>query len=320
MSRRVRSACSFAIACLALTGVVPAIAGAHEGDPRYRSVVRSITPPVEGLSVRVVDFDDNLSLVNQTGETIVVLGYQREPYARIAADGTVSVNRNSPAAYLNDDRFAQVAVPETVREQPRARPRWEVLDRTGRFSWHDHRMHWMAQGLPAQVTDPARRTRVFDYEVPLRVAGRAATIKGTLWWVGEDDGGMPVAALVALAARGHSATRATNDAINATAAPHANSHDGNGRSVRPSIPWAAAVPGSRNTTTAPAPTPTPTAARPNRCRELLTPRSKARTRDTRRRTRQQAFPSSRGNRASHSRRPISAGTWLRSSRLVRKTS
>lgn len=149
-------------------------ADAHEGDSRYRSVVRAVEPPAAGLSVRVVNFDDSLGLVNGSGEDVVVEGY--------------------------DDRYAQSGVPAAVGDAPNATPQWDVLDRTGRFAWHDHRMHWMARGLPPQVGDESRgRTRVFDYSIPLVVGGRAASIEGTLWWVGEQSSsGAPVAAAVAL--------------------------------------------------------------------------------------------------------------------------
>jgi hypothetical protein len=188
------------VLALVLVGVAAAPAIAHEGDARYRSVVREIAPPVSGLSVRVTNFDDGLALVNESGETVVVEGYDGEPYARVAADGTVAVNRRSPAAYLNDDRYARSGVPAAVRAEPSRAPRWDVLDETGRFAWHDHRMHWMARGLPPQVDDESQgRTRVFDYSIPLQVGGRAASIEGTLWWVGErEGGGLPVAALVSL--------------------------------------------------------------------------------------------------------------------------
>ena len=187
-----------ALACLA-AALLSAPASAHQGDPRYRSVVAGIQPAVDGVTVTILNYDDRMELTNRSGRDVVVEGYNREPYARIDADGTVAVNRNSTAYYLNDDRYAQEDVPAAVRKNPNAAPDWQVQDRTGRFEWHDHRMHWMARGVAPQVRDQSARTKVFDYAIPLTVGGRAATVDGTLWWVGEDDGGgFPVGAIVAL--------------------------------------------------------------------------------------------------------------------------
>jgi hypothetical protein len=186
-----------ALACLA--ALLSATASAHQGDPRYRSIVAGVQPAVDGITVTILNYDDRMELTNRSGRDVVVEGYNREPYARIDADGTVAVNRNSTAYYLNDDRYAQEDVPAAVRKNPRAAPDWQVQDRTGRFEWHDHRMHWMARGVAPQVRDQSVRTKVFDYAIPLTVGGRAATVDGTLWWVGEDDGGgAPVGAIVAL--------------------------------------------------------------------------------------------------------------------------
>jgi hypothetical protein len=193
---RVRGVLAGALVALALA--VPT-AVAHEGNPNFRSEVRSISPQVEGLSARILNFDDNIELRNDTGETLVVEGYRGEPYVRIRADGSVQVNRRSPTLYLNEDRFAEgVTVPASA--DPKAPPAWRTVDRTGRYSFHDHRVHWMGQELPPQVKDEHERVKVFDWRVPVEVGGRPVAIAGSLTWVGTPSGGFPVAAAISLAA------------------------------------------------------------------------------------------------------------------------
>ena len=93
-------------------GVLAPVAVAHQGNPNFRSEVRDIAPALDGVQATVVNYDDSIELRNRSGRTVVVEGYRGEPYVRIAADGTVSVNRRSPTYYLNDDRFAEgVEVP-----------------------------------------------------------------------------------------------------------------------------------------------------------------------------------------------------------------
>jgi hypothetical protein len=187
---RVRWAASLA-AVLSALAVAPA--GAHQGNPNFRSVIRAVTPTVPGLQVRVLGYDENFELTNDSGRTVVVHGYQGEPYARVLPDGTVQENVRSPAVYLDEDRFGETAVPASAN--PKLPPRWRTLDRTGRFRWHDHRMHWMARSLPPKVHDTSRRTFIFDYAIPLTVGGERGRIAGTLWWVGPASRGVPVAAV-----------------------------------------------------------------------------------------------------------------------------
>jgi hypothetical protein len=184
-----------AVAALLALAVAPA-ASAHQGNPSYRSAIDSVTPNVSGVRLEILNLDDRLELQNDSGRTVVVQGYNGEPYARLLADGTVQVNRRSPAFYLNDDRFAQVKVPASAK--PDATPQWQLVDKAGRFEWHDHRIHWMSTVPPKQVTDQSKRTKVFDWNVPLQVGSQRGAVRGTLFWQPSAGGGAPVGAIAAL--------------------------------------------------------------------------------------------------------------------------
>jgi hypothetical protein len=173
------AAIALALAC----ALAPALSLAHGGNPDYRSEIDSFRPPLPGdVSIEVLDYDSYLQLLDQHGHEVVLFGYDGEPYARIERDGTVQVNRRSPATYLNDSRFAMVTVPPIA--DPQAPPRWKTVDDSGTFIWHDHRMHYMSRSLPPVVTDTGKKTKVFDYEVPIAVDGQRTVLHGTLWWVG----------------------------------------------------------------------------------------------------------------------------------------
>jgi hypothetical protein len=174
---------------------VPNAALAHQGNPNMESVVRAVRPSVAGISLQVLSRDDRFQLTNHSRTTVTVQGYDREPYARLTPDGTVAVNHNSPAYYLNTDRYGAVTVPKTA--SAKATPDWHVLDRTGVFEWHDHRMHYMARDTPPIVKDKAQRTKIFDYSIPIRIGAAQGAILGTLWWAPPKGGGAPAGAIVA---------------------------------------------------------------------------------------------------------------------------
>jgi hypothetical protein len=120
-------------------------------------------------------------VTNRGEEDLVVLGYEGEPFLRIGPDG-VFENRNSPATYLNAERYGDVAVPP--RADPRAEPAWGLVTRTPSLAWHDHRVHWMSPRQPAPVrADPGREQLVNAWEVPLRHGDRDLLLAGELWWV-----------------------------------------------------------------------------------------------------------------------------------------
>jgi hypothetical protein len=191
-----RPARAAAVAAALLLVGAPA-AAAHEGNPDYRSEITSIVPATDGLTVEVLNFDDSLRLENRSGEDVEITGYDDEPYARIGADGTVELNRNSTAYYLNDDRYAEAEVPGGI--DPSAPPEWERVDGSGTLTWHDHRAHWMSTSVPPQVTDESAATKIFDYSIPIEVGGERGAIEGTLTWVGSDSG-FPAAPFIGLGA------------------------------------------------------------------------------------------------------------------------
>jgi hypothetical protein len=172
---------AFALGLLTAT-FAAAQADAHQGNPNYRSEVTGFKPPVAGLSAEVLNYDSDIVLTNDSDKTVVVEGYEGEPYLRFSPNGYVSANVNSPAYYLNTDRYGNAEVPPNASAD--AKPEWKYVGATGEFSWHDHRSHYMSTSTPPQVTDESSRTKIFDYEIPLRVDGAPAKLDGTLYWVG----------------------------------------------------------------------------------------------------------------------------------------
>jgi hypothetical protein len=179
----------------ALLLIAAPVALAHQGNPNYRSQVTSVTPSTPNLRLSVLNFDDRLLMENFSGKPVVIMGYDDKPYARILADRTVQVNTNSPAYYLNDDRYADVPVPKGLGSQPR----WKTESRSGRFQWHDHRMHWMGKSDPPQLKDKSKRTHIFDWRVPITVGGQRGDIAGTLTWVPLSGGSIPAGTIGGIA-------------------------------------------------------------------------------------------------------------------------
>jgi hypothetical protein len=159
--------------------------------------VTGLQPDVPGLSLEVLDADDRLLLVNESGKTIVVLGYDGEPYLRVTPDG-VFENIRSPSTYLNEDRYAEVDLPDAA--DAGALPEWRQIADEPRAEWHDHRIHWMSTVAPPVVRDdPGSPHRILDWEVLLEVDGSPATLAGTLDYSPPDESGFSPLLLVPLA-------------------------------------------------------------------------------------------------------------------------
>jgi hypothetical protein len=195
MARRIARAA----ALCALVAAIPATSAfAHAGNPNFESLVDGVSPSIPGFTVEVLNGDDRLGVMNTGPRTVTIDGYSKDPYVRMSPDGTVAVNLRSPAYYLDQERdYGTVKVPPSATAAAaRAHPQWQVVAHTGRYEFHDHRIHWMAAGTPQQVTDKTKRTKVVDWHVPIHAQGAAGSIDGTLFWRGTGSGA-PVGAFIA---------------------------------------------------------------------------------------------------------------------------
>jgi len=176
--------------------VLSADASGHRGTAQtgYVSTVSALVPPVLGVDTIVLGGDDRLRISNYSGKTIVVLGYEGEPYLRFDRRG-VWANTRSPAAHLNRFRRPRPLSPEVADAS--APPSWRRVARGVTYEWHDHRIHWTAAEPPKGVQEhPDRIQRVFNWRVPGRADGRRFAITGFLGYApdraaGQEDGGVP---------------------------------------------------------------------------------------------------------------------------------
>ncbi len=171
----------------------PGVAFADPPRPTdYRSEIVSITPEVEGLTARIVGGDAFIELA-APGRAVTIGGYQGEPYLRFDLDGSVWENLRSPAHWLNQDRYSQTDVPPEASAD--AEPDWHQVGDGGRYTWHDHRTHWM-QETPPLGLGPG--DEILDAVIPITVDGVPVEIHvRSVWMPAPSRVPWVVAALVA---------------------------------------------------------------------------------------------------------------------------
>lgn len=178
MTRRVLAALCAGL--LLALGVSSPAAADPAGPTDYLSEITAIEPATSSISVEVLGGDSFVQLEVENGTEVVVIGYRSEEYLWFQADGTVLENRNAPSTYTNDDRFGGGELPANAT--PDAEPDWEEVASNGRYSWHDHRAHWMQSIRPAgaQVGD-----QIVEGVIPLLVDGDEVDVTVISTWLPE---------------------------------------------------------------------------------------------------------------------------------------
>jgi len=135
------------VAGLGLVTAAPTPAFADPPGPTdYQSEVQSVEPATPSIEVGILGGDSFFELRVEPGTEAMVLGYEGEDYLWFRPDGVVLENRNSPATYLNANRYVLDVLPANADAD--AEPNWKEVATGGYWAWHDHRAHWMQSARP----------------------------------------------------------------------------------------------------------------------------------------------------------------------------
>ena len=134
------------LACL--LGLTAAAAVGHGrlgglGQPELQLEARGGDPEDEGArSCGSSTATTRSSCGTRQDGNVMVPGYEGEPYLRFLKGGRVEVNVNSPAKYLNEERYGGVTVPKWA--SAKASRSGSSSGRADGYVWHEHRIHWMS--------------------------------------------------------------------------------------------------------------------------------------------------------------------------------
>ena len=159
---------------------VPAGAHTTSGPPasNYHTVVRGLVPAHAGVHATAGPDGEQIEVRVGGDTSVVVLGYQEEPYLRIDRRG-VFENTHSPAVALNRTR---------IPSGPTTRPsghgvHWVRVSSSPVARWHDHRAHWMGGVTPTVVQRAPHATHVIEqWRIPVRIDGQREAIAGRIVW------------------------------------------------------------------------------------------------------------------------------------------
>ncbi|HJR45747.1 MAG TPA: hypothetical protein VJ927_09095 [Actinomycetota bacterium] len=163
-------------AVLAVLGwAIPA--GAHEEHALHAlTVLRSVSPDIEGVEVRIVHLDAPALFVrNDTDRLLTVLGSHGERFLEISSDG-VRANSESPTTYLSAAPRAENVPPGL---DPAGRPRWVTFSEERSWTWFDPR-------LRAGESDEWEVRLLLDGQ-PIEIVGGFESLHGHGHFVSELD-------------------------------------------------------------------------------------------------------------------------------------
>lgn len=167
----VRMAAMIGLLMAICVATAPAALADAAGPTDYNTVIVSIVPATPTVHIEMIGGDSFISLEQLEPVEVLVVGYQGEPYLRFDPDRTVYENRRSPSAWLNQQRYGDTEPPAFASAT--APPDWQRVASDGRYTWHDHRTHWMNPKRPpgAEAGD-----QVLEATVPLRIDGQTVTV------------------------------------------------------------------------------------------------------------------------------------------------
>ncbi len=175
---RLRRAAAGVVVGLGLAGMVASPTFADPPGPTdYQSEVRSIEPETPTIEVGIIGGDSFFELSVQHGVEAMVIGYQGEDYLWFRPDGVVFENQNSPATYLNANRYAIDDVPASARAD--AEPSWKQVATGGYWAWHDHRAHWMQSAPPFGLE---AGDQILESVIPIVVDGETVEVTVISTW------------------------------------------------------------------------------------------------------------------------------------------
>jgi hypothetical protein len=156
------------------------ITGYLEYEPQtgvYRHTILTDSRPVAGLEVGLVlgRTVPTLTLDNETGETVTILGRDGEPFARLGGR-FVEANLASPTWVEVSQSFRVVP---TVKADASVPPQWQRISEGGpRWSWPDYRSRPPDTELPPTTLAKGGSVVVKRWSVPLEVGSRRLEIRG----------------------------------------------------------------------------------------------------------------------------------------------